>query len=162
MKRYRLALTAFLIVILSGCGGSIQAIRTYDNETDFSGLASYDWLPMELATFSTPESSEHYKKEMDKMLTERGFNLDSNTPDFLIKTYRNEINLVEHKTIHGPYVTFRKTMLRVQFLHPTTKEAIYDGITDAYLEVDDTQEKKNAILDQAVEALLIEFPPGSE
>ncbi len=56
MKRYQLVLTAVLIVILSGCGGSIQAIRTYDSGTDFSSLASYDWLPMELMTFSTPET----------------------------------------------------------------------------------------------------------
>jgi hypothetical protein len=161
MKRYQLVLIAVLIAILSGCGGSVQAIRTYDSGTDFSGLTSYDWLPMELATFSTPESLEYYKKVMDKMLVDKGFNLDSNSPDFLIKTHRNEIDLVEHKTMYGASVKFRKTMLRVQFLHPTTKEAIYDGLTDAYLEVDDTQEKKNAILDQAVEALLIEFPPSS-
>jgi hypothetical protein len=84
MKFHQFIVATLLTVALSGCGGSIQAIRSYDSGTDFSSLTSYDWLPIELETFSTPEGSEHYKNEMNRMLADKEISLNSETPDFLI------------------------------------------------------------------------------
>jgi hypothetical protein len=162
MKFHQFIVATLLTVALSGCGGSIQAIRSYDSGTDFSSLTSYDWLPIELATFSTPEGSEHYKNEMNRMLADKEISLNSETPDFLIKTQRRQVHVDTYKSVYGN-VAFRKVLLHTSFLHPTSSEIIYESTADGFLDDDEeSQEKKNGIIDQAVEALLRGFPPSSE
>ncbi len=160
MKLYHVVLTAILAVGLSGCStSSIKARHSYDSETDFSSLASYAWLPVKQAIFSTPASAEHYRKAMDNMLAKKGFNLNSETPDFLINTQRVETYREKYVSVYG-LVEFPKAMIRINFLHPTSSEMIYEGAADAYFDVDASQKKKNVTIDQAVEALLGGFPPG--
>jgi hypothetical protein len=60
-------------------------------------------------------------------------------------------------------VAFRKVLLHTSFLHPTSSEIIYESTADGFLDDDEeSQEKKNGIIDQAVEALLRGFPPSSD
>jgi hypothetical protein len=52
-------------------------------------------------------------------------------------------------------------MLRINFLNPSSKEVIYESAAYAIIDKKATQQTKNAAIDKTVEALLIEFPPGS-
>lgn len=163
MKFHQFIFVTLLTIALSGCGGSgsIQAIHSYDSGTDFSNLSSFKWLPVELEAFSTPEGSEHYINEMNKVLTDKGISLNSEAPDFLIKTQRREVHVKKYKSVYGN-VAFRKVMVHVSFLHPTSGDVIYESTADGFFEDDnETQEKKNAAIDKAVNALLSGFPPDS-
>ena len=88
-KLYRLMLALMLAVALSGCAtNKITARHTYNNQTDFSGLNSYAWgVHGDQDSFSNFESYEHYKSTMDNMLATKGFNLNPEAPNFLIKTH---------------------------------------------------------------------------
>ena len=161
MKLHQLVLITTLAASLSGCNSTIEARHSYDSETDFSSLASYDWLPVKQAIFSTPESAEHYRSAMDNMLASKGFNPNTESPDFLIKTQRVETYREKYVSIYG-LVEFPKAMIRIDLLRPSSNEVIYEGAADAYFDVDASQQKKNTTIDRAVEALLGGFPPGSQ
>jgi hypothetical protein len=156
MKLYKLfciILALTLAAILSGCSTKIEARYSYNRQTDFSSLKSYAWVQEDMTTkFSTPESAKYYEK--------KGFNLNPDAPDFLIKTF-NAYNYVEkYISVYGN-VEFPKSMLRINFLNPLSKEVIYESAAFAIIDEKATQETKNAAIDKTVEALLIEFPPGS-
>lgn len=158
-KLYRLLLALMLAVALSGCAtNKITARHTYNSQTDFSGLNSYGWVHGDQASFSNPESYEHYESTMDNMLATKGFNLNPGAPDFLIKTH-NVKNYVEKYTHFSGNVVFPKAMLRINFLNPSSKEVIFESAATAYVDENATQESENAVIDKAVKALLSEFPP---
>ena len=160
MKLYHVILAAILATGLLGCStNKIEARHSYDSETDFSTLVSYAWLPVKQEIFSTPESAEHYRNAMDNTLAKNGFTLNSESPDFLIDTQRVETYRESYVSIYG-VVDFPKAMIRIDLLHPTSSEIIYEGAADAYFDVDASQRSKNATIDRAVEALLGGFPPG--
>ena len=158
MKLFHLMLALMLAAGLSGCY-SIEARHSYDSKTDFSGLNSYAWLPGDQAVFSTPESAKHYQSTMDNMLATKGFKLNPKAPDFLISTHVAKTYIEKYKTAYGNY-DFPKGMIRINFLNPSSKDVIYESAASAYVDDNANQKSKNAIIDQAVEALLNEFPPG--
>ena len=158
MKLHHLMLALMLSIGLSGCY-TIDSRHSYDSRTDFSGLKSYAWVPEGEAIFSTPESSEYYQSTMINMLAAKGFNLNPEAPDFLIKTYVSGTYVEEYNSIYG-YVKFPKQMMRVNFLNPSSNQVIYESAASAYIAENANQKSTNAIIDHAVEALLSEFPPG--
>jgi hypothetical protein len=160
MKSLHFMLMLVMAAFLSGCF-SVSARYSYDSKTDFSDLNSYAWASVEEKIFSTPESSEHYHSVMDDMLTAKGFNLNPESPDFLIVTPRVETYKEGYKTLTGP-VDFPKAMIRISFIDPSSKLPIYEGAAVAYIDENATQKTKNSTIDQAVEALLEDFPPGDK
>lgn len=164
MKRFHLILAALLIVSLTGCNTSIDARHSYDTSTDFSGMTSYAWIPYKPTYFSTPESAERFKTSMDSLLAEKGFEPTSGDPDFLIDTKRVGTYHEQYKSIYGGVIDVPEVMIRVNFLDPTTNQAIYEAAVDAYFELDDQtpQEEKNLLVDQSVEVILSNFPPKDE
>ena len=158
MKSLQFTLVLVIAAVLSGCY-SISARYSFDSETDFSRLNSYAWASLQEKTFSTPESAEHYHNVMDDMLAAKGFKLNPENLDFLIltpsvKTYREG-----YQSLYGA-VDFSKAMLRISFVNPSSKVSIYEAAAAAYINEDATQRVKNSTIDQTVEALLEEFPPG--
>jgi hypothetical protein len=160
MKSLHFILVLVIAAVLSGCY-SISARYSFDSETDFSRLNSYAWAPLQEKIFSTPESAEHYHNAMDDMLTAKGFKLNPENPDFLILTPSVETYREGYKTPNGP-VVFSKATLRISFVNPSSKVPYYEGAASAYIDEDATQRVKNTAIDQAVEELLEEFPPGAK
>jgi hypothetical protein len=158
MKLSHLVLALMLATGLSGCY-SIDARHSYDSTTDFSGLKSYAWVPLEHGIFSTPASAEHYQSTMENILGTKGINLNPEAPDFLISTHFVGTYVEKYKSYAGN-VEFPKAMIRINLLNPSSNEVFYESAAFAYMEENAEQETKNAIIDKAVEALLSEFPPG--
>jgi hypothetical protein len=159
MKFYQLMLVFMLATVMSGCTASIESRQSYDSRTDFSGLNSYAWAHLDEAIFSAPESTKHYLMIMDNVLAAKGFKLNPEAPGFLIKTHFVGTYVEEYKTIYGN-VEFSKSMLRINFLNPSTNEVIYESAASAHVDENANQASKNVIIDKAVEALLSDFPPG--
>jgi hypothetical protein len=161
MKSLQFILVLVIAAVLSGCY-SISARYSFDSETDFSRLNSYAWAPLQENTFSTPESAEHYHNAMDDMLTAKGFKLDPENPDFLILTPPVHTYKEGYQSIMYGVVDFSKAMVRISFVNPSSKVSIYEAAAAASIDEDATQRVKNSTIDQAVEALLEEFPPGDK
>jgi len=159
MRLFHFILTLVIATVLSGCY-SVSARHSYDSETDFSGLNSYAWAPVKQGTFSTPESAAHYRITMDAMLAEKGFNLDPANPDFMIFTAPVATYREKYTTLYGK-VHFPKAVLRISLFTPSSQVSLYEGAAEVYY--DDSgmkQSEKNATIDEAIEALLKDFPPG--
>lgn len=161
MKSLQFILVLVIAAVLSGCY-SISARYSFDSETDFSGLNSYAWASLQEKTFSTPESAEHYHNAMDDILTAKGFNLNPESPDFLILTPSVDTYREGYQSMAYGVVDFSKAMIRISFVVPSSKESIYEAAAAVYIDEDATQRVKNSTIDQAVEALLEQFPPGDK
>ena len=160
MKLHHLMLALMFAAGMTGCASTnIESRHSYDNRTDFSGMNSYAWAPVDEAVFSSPESADHFHSAMDNMLATKGFNQNSGAPDFLISTRYVRAYVEVYKTYAGN-IDVPKARVRVNFLNPSSNVMIYESAASAQLGEDATQETKNAIIDKAVEALLSEFPPG--
>ena len=96
---------------------------------------------------------------MAKTLAAKGLNLDPDAPDFLIKTHRIGSYVEVYKTYAGN-IDVTKEMLRVNFLNPSSNEVIYESVASVIFDMDSDQASKNDIIDEAVDALLSDFPPG--
>ena len=162
MKIYQFVLATILIVGTYGCTTSIESRHSFDARTDFSTLASYNWLPYKEDYFSTPASAKHFRSAIDNLFEKKGFKLNSDAPDFLIETTRVETYREKYLSVYGTIV-FPKAMIRVNLRDAKSGSVIYESVADAYYGKEDIpQEKKNTVIDRSVELLLSGFPPESE
>jgi Domain of unknown function (DUF4136) len=159
MKFFQLMLVFILAVGLSGCSTTVESRRTYNSSTDFSGLQSYAWSHNEDGIFPVPESTEHFQRAVDKLLTANGFKLNPEAPDFLIVTHYIPTYVEKYQMIDGE-LDYPQSMVRINLVIPSSNKVIYESAVNAYPDDYPTQESRNAKVDEAVEALLGAFPPG--
>lgn len=162
MKYYQLMLAVILTAVLAGCSttsSTIDSRRTYDSSTDFSGLNSYAWSLSEEGVFPVPASTEHFKRSTDNLLAEKGFKLNPDAPDFLIKTHYIPTYVEVYQMVDGE-LDYPQAMLRINLVTPSSDKVIYESAAHAYPDDYPTQESRNVVIDKVVEALLGDFPPG--
>ena len=71
---------------------------------------------------------------MDELLTAKGLKLNPENPDFLIFTPSVETYREGYQSVYGA-VDFSKAMLRISFVHPSSKVSIYEAAAAAYADV---------------------------
>ena len=163
MKLFPLTLALLLVAGISGCSTySVEGRYSYDSATDFSVIKSFAWKSANEASFATPENNAHFRSAMASALSAKGFTENQESPDFVIgtepvKSYREMFDLYE-----GGEVEFEHKILRVNFIHPSSNTHIYEGVASAYNNPDWSQEEMNAKIDEAVEVILRQFPPGKQ
>jgi hypothetical protein len=166
MKTFQFMLAVILVAGLSGCASpspsAVGGRYSYSTAVDYSVLKSFVLLPVEGGTFSTPESTAHFRKVMVSGLSAKGFTENPTNPDFVIKTIPVASYREEYVSIHGGLLAFPKAMLRVTFVNPSSGVHIYEGAADAHFDAAWSQEDKNGIIDAAVEVILKGFPPSKK
>jgi hypothetical protein len=161
MRLFSLTLALLLVIGTSGCAlYSVEGRYSYDSATDFSVIKSFAWKNVDEDTFATPKNNAHFRIAMASALSAKGFTENQESPDFVIgtepvKSYREMFKLYE-----GGEVEFEHKILRVNFIHPSSGKHIYEGVASAYNNPDWSQEEINAIIDEVVEVVLRQFPPG--
>jgi len=160
MKLLQLLLLLVLAAGPSGCvTTTVESRYSYDTTVDFSVMRSFAMLPLDENDFSTPESTAHYRTAMVRALSAKGFTENPANPDFVIRTapvgtFREEYNMLDAGTF-----SLGRASLRVSFLRPSSGWHIYEAVVESFLEESDSQESKNALLDDAVDQILRKFPP---
>ena len=153
-----LATTIMIAAGLLGCALPVEGRYSYETATDFSKFKSFAMADLEDETFSTPESTAHFRRVMVRALSGKGFTENPKNPDFLVlaapvETYR-EVYVLSGNII------IPTAMLRVGFLRPSSGKHYYEAAAYAYYESSWSQNEKNSIIDDAVEVILREFPPS--
>jgi hypothetical protein len=161
MRLFSLTLALLLVIGTSGCAlYSVEGRYSYDSATDFSVIKSFAWKNVDEDAFATPKNNAHFRIAMASALSAKGFTENQESPDFVIgtepvKSYREMFKLYE-----GGEVEFEHKILRVNFIQPSSGKHIYEGVASAYNNPDWSQEEINAIIDEVVEVVLRQFPPG--
>ena len=161
MNVSRLILATKILVVagLLGCAPiPIEGRYSYMSTTDFSTLRTFSFAELDDDTFSTPESTKHFRAAMVSGLTAKGFTENSENPDFRIFAAPVS-NYIEVYALAGK-LEIPKAMLRVSFFTNPSEVNIYEGAAYAYYEDSWSQDEKNSTVDEAVRVVLAKFPPG--
>ena len=160
----KLMLTFMLTAVLVGCSttsNTIESRRTYDRSTDFSGLNSYAWSLSEEGVFPVPASTEHFQRATDKLLAAKGFKLNPDEPDFIVRTHFIPTYVEVYQMVDGE-LDYPQAMLRINLVTPSSDSVIYESAAHAYPDDYPSQEARNDVIDKVVKALLGDFPPGTK
>lgn len=183
-KTILVMLQLLCLTILTGACSPISSISyDYNRAVDFSGLRTYDWIPI------PPEMQkkealmlERIKKAVNSRLEAKGFRIARGESDFLIATnfgQREKLRVYDwgypHYRRHrrydyydyGPYYGgrvssfyYRQGALVLDFIDTASKEVIWKGVATVYLSKDQTPEKIDDVVNEAVEKILANFPPA--
>ena len=168
----------FLLAAAAGCSTVYDVQFDYKQNTDFANLKTYNWLPVPEKTDIDSLDVVRVKKAVNAEMQAKGLRLASN-PDFLIAEHlgkKEKVSVRDWGYDYGPYAgywggywgpggvstfQYEEGSLILDFVDPQTKQLIWRGSAKA--EVDDmrTPEKREALIDEAVQKILKNFPPPS-
>ena len=181
--RILVLLQLLCLTIVTGACSPIRSISyDYNRAVDFSGLRTYNWIPIPTETQEKEALMlERIKKAVNSHLEAKGFRITRGESDFLVATNFGQVEKLRvydwgypyyrsHRRDdyydYGPYYGgrvssfyYREGALVLDFIDTGSKKVIWKGVATVYLSKDLTPEKIDNIVDGAVERLLLNFPP---
>jgi hypothetical protein len=181
-KTILVLLQLLCLTILTGACSPISSISyDYNRAVDFSGLRTYDWIPIP-AKMQKKEALmlERIKKAVNSRLEAKGFKITGGESDFLVATNFGQVEKLKvydwgypyygrsRRYDYGPYYGggrvssfyYRQGALVLDFIDTASKEVIWKGVATVYLSKDQTPEKIDDVVNEAVEKILANFPPA--
>ena len=163
-----------------GCSRVYDVQFDYDQETDFSQLKSYGWLPTPEGVGIDDITIARIQKAVNIELAARGLILDAQNPDFRIAEHIGSEEKVQINTWgysygsykgywggywgHGGVSEYRyeEGTLILDFVDAATNRLIWRGAAKAEIDRMNTPEKKDALVAEAVQKILKNYPPEIE
>jgi PBP1b-binding outer membrane lipoprotein LpoB len=157
MKIYLKVIAICMLGLISGCMG-VESRTAFNAETDFTALKTYAWMPGLQEKFSNPEYAGYYMDAMNSHLASKGFKLDTENPDFLIRTHHTKDHREIYSTSSGK-VEFHEGMISMEFVDAKSGEAIWEGAAKTYLSEESKPNEVKKDIYEVVENLIKGFPP---
>ena len=168
------------LTILIGACSPIRSISyDYNRAVDFSGLRTYDWMPVPVEMQEKEALMlERIKKAVNSRLEAKGFRITRGEPDFLVATSFGQVEKLKvydyGYPYYGPYRSYdygpsyggvssfyyREGSLVLDFIDTASKEVVWKGVATVYLNKDQTPEKIDDVVNEAVEKILVNFTPA--
>ena len=175
------AIHAFLVLFLMGFVVSCSTIYgvqyDYDKQADFKSLKTFDWMTVPEKADIDSLNVERVKKAVNAELQAKGLMMTSNNPDFLIAEHLGKKDKVQvtnwgydydrHDRYWGEYRgpvgisihEYEEGSLILDFVDAKSKKMIWRGVAKADINNVDTPEKKEKLINEAVQEILKNFPP---
>lgn|GEM_PF-465932 len=181
--RILVLLQALCLTIVTGACSPIRSISyDYNRAVDFSGLRTYNWIPIPTEMQEKEALMlERIKKAVNSHLEAKGFRITRGESDFLVATNFGQVEKLRVYDWGYPYYRshrrddyydngsyfgggvssfyYREGALVLDFIDTGSKKVIWKGVATVYLSKDLTPEKIDNIVDEAVEKILVNFPP---
>ena len=183
--------TGFLLLWVGlGACASMQLAWDYDEQADFSALRRYDWLPAPEGSRDGPQLrydgllESRLRKVVAEQLRLKGFQQDSERPDFLIAyhvaveqrlsvTYLNELygygpdwGYARHRRLYGypgrpaRVSEYQQGTLILDVVRATDRQLIWRGAASDEVYPDLSPQARERRIGDAVEKILAPFPPS--
>jgi hypothetical protein len=178
------AIHAFFVLFLMGFVVSCSTIYgvqyDYDKQADFKSLKTYDWMTVPEKADIDSLNVERVKKAVNAELQAKGLMMTSNNPDFLIAEHMGKKDKVQVTNWnygygsrgrywggyggHGGSSTYEyeEGSLILDFVDAKSNKMIWRGVAKAEVNNADTPEKKEKLINEAVQEILKKFPPKPE
>jgi hypothetical protein len=177
MRSIKLTLLLFILAAAVGCSTVYDVQFDYDTKTEFANLRTYNWLPVPEKADIDSLDVMRVQKAVNSEMQAKGLELASDNPDFLIAEHlgkKDKVSIRNWGYDYSPYggywggywgpggvstFQYEEGSLILDFVDPKTKNLIWRGSAKA--EVDDarTPEKREALINEAVQKILKNFPP---
>jgi hypothetical protein len=180
MKPMHIILVLSLMAINVSCSSIYGVSHDYDEKADFSQLKTYDWLAVPEKADINQLDVERLKTAVNNQLEIKGFTMNSDTPDFSIAVHfgkKDKIKVSDWGYDYGPVMGPRRGMARgrgpvdvyqyqegtlvLDFVDAKTKKLLWRGSGKARVGDAKTPEKRQKLINEAVEKILKKFPPAS-
>ena len=177
MRSLRISIILSLIVFAISCSPVYNVQYDYLTQTDLSGLKTFNWLPTPAKADTDTFDLERVKEAVNLQLEAKGLTMSSDSPDFLIAAHmgkKSEISVQDWGYGFAPrdlywggvppmnVYQYEQGTLVLDFVNPKSKQMIWRGSANADLTDATTPEKRQKIIDEAVENILKNFPPPSK
>jgi len=173
MKYRKLLIILWLPVLAISCASinSVDVIHEYDPDVDFTAFKSYDWFPVPENNIKYDLIVKQIKSEMNNQMKFRGFNKDSQHPDFLIALHggiQNKLSFPEWEYLSENYEKYAITRrfditnytdetFMIDFIDTKTKTLVYRATATAYLGLEPTSEEREKKIAKAVKKILDDY-----
>jgi len=173
MNYRKLLIVLWLPVLAISCASinSVDVIHEYDPEVDFSSLKSYDWFPVPENNIKYGLIVKQITSEMNNQMKARGFNKDSQHPDFLIALHggiQSKLSFPEWEYLSENYEKYAITRrfditnytdetFIIDFIDTKTKTLVYRATATAYLSLEPTSEEREKKIAKAVKQILDDY-----
>ena len=165
-----------LILIIS-CSAIYDVSYDYDRTTDFSSLRSYRWLPVPENTKINSLDLMRIKTAIKTELEKKGLEEALINPDFLIAWHwgtKDKVNVRSWGYGYGPWgrywggywgdagvsvYQYEEGTLIIDFVESKSKDLFWRGSAKSDVDSAKTPEKRDKLINNAVEKILNNFPP---
>jgi hypothetical protein len=170
------AIHAFFVLFLMGFVVSCSTIYgvqyDYDKQADFKNLKTYDWMTVPEKADIDILNVERVKRAVNAELKAKGLMMTSDNPDFLIAGPLVKKEEVQVMNVGSGYVPawggpmsdggtseYEEGSIIMDFVDAKSKKMIWRGVAKAEIDNADTPEKKEKLINEAVQEILKNFPP---
>ncbi len=179
MKTLITFLVLCLMALTVSCSSVYNVQYDYDTKAKFPSLETYDWLPIPAKSGINDLNMRRIKKAVDTNLEAKGLKRTSDTPDFSIAIHvgrKEKLRVTDwgygyghHGRYRGGYwaggvevYQYAEGTLILDFVDTKTKHLIWRGTADAKIDKVRSPEKREKLIDEAVQKILKNFPPPSK
>jgi hypothetical protein len=175
------AINVFLVLIFIGFAVSCASIygvqHDYDKQVDFANLKTYDWMQVPEKAGIDSLSVQRVKNAVNAELKAKGLMMTSDNPDFLIAEHlgkKDKVQVTDWGYGYGPHggywggywgpggvstYEYEEGSLILDFVDAKAKKMIWRGVAKAEINSANTPEKKEKLINEAVNEILKNFPP---
>ena len=155
-----------------GCSG-IFVNYDYDEQTNFTAMKSFDWLPIPENIEVGELTMNRFKDAITTQLEIKGMDLTSESPDFSIVLHfgrKNKIRVRDvdygygyryrgwgSRSIHVDH--YEEGTVIVDFIDAQSRELFWRGVAKGWLFHDSTPEEQRKKARKVAEEVLKNFPP---
>jgi hypothetical protein len=181
MRSSKMIVILFLLAGVVGCSTVYDVQFDYDTKTDFTNLKSYNWLPVPEKADIDSLDVGRVQKAVNAEMQARGLKLTSDNPDFLIAEHlgkEDKVSIRDWGYNYSPYggywggywgpgggvstYQYEEGSLILDFIDPKTKNLIWRGSAKAEVDKSRTAEEREALINEAVQKILKNFPPPAK
>ena len=158
------------LAVSAGCSAIYDVSFDYDDRYRFKQLETYDWVLIETNDNVDTITVQRIKDAVNSNLESKGFRLKDSNPDFVIATHVGSRQRLAgapdpYMAAYGPYWSappprhYEEGKLVLDFVDPANNQLIWRGSAKADVSGIRKPEQIEKIVNEAVEAILMKFPP---
>lgn len=159
-----------LVLITASCSPIYDVSYDFDSEVDFTGLRTYDWLPIPEQVEADDLVVGRVRRATNAELEEKGYRMTSDNPDFLIAMHAGSEEKVTYKDwgySYGGYwgrggyskYKYQEGTLVLDFVDVKSKQLMWRGQAKGFIDRKSTPKQEDSLVTEAVRKILKNFPP---
>jgi hypothetical protein len=177
MRAINVLFVLFFIGFTVSCASIYDVQHDYDTQFNFANLKTYGWMPIPDKADIDSLNVQRVKNAVNAELKGKGLTMTSDNPDFLIAEHlgkKDKVQINDWGYGYGPYAgywggdwgaggvstyEYEEGSLILDFVDAKSKKMIWRGAAKAQIDSADTPDKKQELINKAVNEILKNFPP---
>lgn len=171
-----------LLMVVAGCGTSIQTNYDYDVNASFVDYHTYNWIQpqsgeaggAQQARQSNDLLDKRIKNHVNAQLQEKGMTLDTNTPDMLIIYHtgvQDKVQVTDWGYRYSDYYwgwggreidvyNYEEGTLILDFIDASTQNLVWRGAGKVALDRNTNPDKADELVRKVVGKIMSKYPPN--